>query len=132
MAYCPAIKMNSFYITNPEIIVLSERKRKCSLIKDGAKNDLYHSRSQGSATKKEQNSYSIHTCSTHPASVPRDGPHAVLSWSKGSQCRGILPEMICLSCFSGVSVLSGVNSEQKAAELESVPDTCFLFLNLFL
>lgn len=25
--------------------------------------------------KKEQNSYPIHTYSTHPASVPRDGPH---------------------------------------------------------
>lgn len=118
---------NSFYAMNLEIIVLSERKWKCPIIKDGTKNDLYHSWRQGSAAKKEQNSYSIHTCSTHPASVPRDGPHAVLYWSKCGQCRSVLTEIICLSCFSEMTVSSGVNSEQKAAELESVLYAWFMF-----
>lgn len=63
--------------------------------------------------KKEQNSYPIHTYSTHPASVPRDGLHAVLYWSEWGQCRSVLTEMICLSCFFGMMVSSGANSDKK-------------------
>lgn len=128
MAYCPAIKMNSFYAMNLEIVVLSERKWR--IIKDGAKNDLYHFRSQGSATKKERAELISHPSMLNPLCLSPQGwpPCCPLLKRMGPvQKSSYWSDLFKLLLWNVFLEWSGVNSAQKAAELESVLYAWFMF-----